>query len=225
MSQLALARVSYFRNKDINEMMDTNRKPLRAFTVATILAGMFFAIVTAQPVIAQSRQDRQLMARAENISGDKFPIRANSPKGVRVYSQQQPRIELLRAIDNGFANLFAVARRNGYRARLDFSSYTVFIAKADRTKDSSGGYSPDISVPSGQYAGSGYDQGGYVFAAGMVLAFSPSAFIIAEHETNVERISEIVRFEGEHIILYHNDRALYEKTKDHSQGGGHPILK
>lgn len=206
-------------------MLVTYRKPLRVFTVATILAGTLFAVVLAQPINAQSRQDRQLLARAENISGDRFPIRINSPKGVRVYSQQQPRIELLRAIDNGFANLFAVARGHGYRARLDYSTYTVFIAKADRTKDSTGGYSPDISVPSGQYAGSGYDQGGYVFAAGMVLAFNPSAFIVAEHEKNVERISEIVRFEGEHIILYYNDRALYENTKDHSQGGGHPILQ
>jgi hypothetical protein len=59
----------------------------------------------------------------------------------------------------------------------------------------------------------------------MVLAFNPSAFIIAEHDGNVTRISDIVRFEGEHIILYYNDRSLYEKTKDHSQGGGHPILQ
>ena len=199
--------------------------PRRILNIATILSSMLLAVTLVHPVNAQSRQDRQLMARAEGISGDQFPVRTSTSNGVRVFAQRQPRLELLRAIDVGFTNLFAVARRHGYRARLDYASYTVFIAKADRIKDSTGGYSPDIAVPAGQYAGSGYDQGGYVYAAGMVLAYNPSAFIIAEHDGNVTRISDIVRFEGEHIILYYNDRSLYEKTKDHSQGGGHPILQ
>jgi hypothetical protein len=37
--------------------------------------------------------------------------------------------------------------------------------------------------------------------------------------------STLVRYEGEHLVLYYNDRALYEKTADHSKGGGHPILQ
>lgn len=199
--------------------------PRRIFTIATIISSMLLAVTLVRPINAQSRQDRQLMARAQGISGDQFPVRTSTSNGVRVFAQRQPRVEVLRAIDVGFTNLFAVARRHGYRARLDYASYTVFIAKADRIKDSTGGYSPDIAVPAGQYAGSGYDQGGYVYAAGMVLAYNPSAFVIAEHDGNVTRISDIVRFEGEHIILYYNDRPLYEKTKDHSQGGGHPILQ
>jgi len=193
--------------------------------VAYALCGALFAFALAVPATAQSRQDRQLLARAETVSGDTFHVRTSTPRGVRVFAQIQPRIELLRAIDTGFADLFAVARQHGYRARLDFSSYTVFIARADRTRDSTGGYSPDVAVPAGQYAGGSYDQGGFVYAAGMVLAFNPSAFLIAEHERNIERISSIVRFEGEHIILYYNDRSLYERTKDHSRGGGHPILQ
>jgi hypothetical protein len=131
----------------------------------------------------------------------------------------------LHAIDEGFTDLFNVARRHGYRARLEHTSYTVFIARADRSKDSSGQYSPDIAVAAGQYAGSGYDQGGYIYAAGMVLAYNPCAFIIAEHGRDFNRISNVVRYEGEHLILYHNDRSLYERTADHSRGGGHPILQ
>ena len=179
---------------------------------------------SGQQVEAQSRQDLQLISRAESISGDRFSARTSTPKGVRVYAVTQPRGDVLRAIDEGFTSLFAVARRHGYRARLEYSSYTVFIARADRSTDSTGAYSPDIAVPAGQYAGSGYDQGGYVFAAGMVVAFSPSALLLSEHTRNVRRVSDIVRFEGEHIILYHNDRTLYSKTADHSRGGGHPIL-
>ena len=179
---------------------------------------------SGQQVEAQSRQDLQLISRAESISGDRFSAKTSTPKGVRVYAVTQPRGDVLRAIDEGFTSLFAVARRHGYRARLEYSSYTVFIARADRSTDSTGAYSPDIAVPAGQYAGSGYDQGGYVFAAGMVVAFSPSALLLSEHTRNVRRVSDIVRFEGEHIILYHNDRTVYSKTADHSRGGGHPIL-
>ncbi|HYE65219.1 MAG TPA: hypothetical protein VD966_06535 [Pyrinomonadaceae bacterium] len=181
-----------------------------------------------RPVSAQSSSgsvERRLVARAEQITKDDFRFSTRTPRGVRVFSRSEPRADVLRAIDNGFAELFAIARRQGYRVRLDHSAYTVFIARADRTRDSQGAYSPDIAVPAGQYARSGYDQGGFIYAAGMVLAFNPCAFIIAEHERDLWRISNVVRYEGEHLILYHNDRALYEKTADHSRGGGHPILQ
>src|SRR5262249_32554262 len=108
---------------------------------------------------------------------------------------------------------------------LNYSDYTVFIAKADRTKDSAGQYSPDIAVGAAQYAGSIYDQGGYIYAAGMVISFNPSAFVIAEHSRDLNRVSNVVRYEGEHLVLFYNDRRRYEATKDHSKGGGHPILQ
>ena len=140
-------------------------------------------------------------------------------------ARAMPRPEVLDAIDNGLAELFNIARRHGYTSRLDYPYYTIFIARADRTKDSKGSYSPDIAAPAGQYAGSYYDQGGFVYAAGMVMAFNPCAFIIAEHERDFGRVANVVRYEGEHLVLYYNDRALYEKTADHSRGGGHPILQ
>src|ERR1043165_3407033 len=157
----------------------------------------------------------KLIERAEQVTGDKFPVVTATPRGVVVFAVETPSKEVLAAIDQGFADLFEVARRHGYRNRLSFDNYTVFIARADRTKASAGQYSPDIAVPAGQYAGVYYDQGGYIYAAGMVLAFNPSAFVFAEHERDFTRISNVVRYEGEHIILYYNDRALYEKTADH----------
>jgi hypothetical protein len=51
------------------------------------------------------------------------------------------------------------------------------------------------------------------------------SFVIAEHTRNFERISNVVRYEGEHLVLYHNDRRRYSETADHSRGGGHPILQ
>jgi hypothetical protein len=174
---------------------------------------------------AQGSIELRLVARARQITGDTFPVLVRTPRGARVFARVAPSPAVLNAIDNGLTELFNIAGRRGYRARLDYSSYTIFIARADRTKDSKGAYSPDIAVPAGQYAGSGYDQGGFVYAAGMVMAYNPCAFIIAEHERDLPRISNVVRYEGEHLILYHNDRALYERTADHSRGGGHPILQ
>lgn len=169
--------------------------------------------------------DGRLLAQAQQYSGDRFEFETQTPRGVRVYSVSRPRAEALRAIDSGLGELFAVARRRGYGQRLNHSDYTVFIGRADRARDSSGAYSPDIALGAAQYAGSVYDKGGYVFAAGMVLSMQPAAFLIAEHERDFGRIANVARYEGEHIVLYHNDRRLYSQTYDHSRGGGHPIIQ
>ncbi len=187
---------------------------------------ILFAVLTLLPVsLAQSRTDRILINEAKRITEDNFPISLETPKGAKVFAVNQPSSKMLAAIDSGLADLFAMARKNGYTKRVNFSDYTIFIAQADRTKDSNKNYSPDIAVGGAQYAGSVYDQGGFVYAAGMVLAYKPCAFIIAEHSKEFGRVSDVVRYEGEHLVLYHNDRQLYNKTADHSKGGGHPILQ
>lgn len=169
--------------------------------------------------------DPRLVSLAQQYSGDRFEFESQTPRGARVYSVSRPRAEALRAIDSGLTELFAIAARRGYRQRLNYADYTVFIGRADRQRDSSGAYSPDIAVGAAQYRGSVYDKGGYVFAAGMVLSMEPGAFLIGEHDRDFNRIHNVARYEGEHIILYHNDRRLYQQTYDHSRGGGHPILQ
>lgn len=166
-----------------------------------------------------------LLLRAERVTGDRFLYATKTPRGALVRARVEPPAEALRAIDDGLSTLFEVARRHGYRHRLRHADYIVFIAHADRTKDREGRYSPDIAIPAAQYAGSIYDQGGFVYAAGMVLSFDPCAFIIAEHERDWERIADVVRYEGEHLVLFHNDPPLFRRTADHSRGGGHPILQ
>jgi len=190
-----------------------------------IISLFIFSIAFFQIADAQSRADRALINEAERITNDAFSIAIQTPKGARVYAVRQPSSKMLAAIDQGLADLFATAQKNNYRKRLNYSDYTVFIARADRTQDSGKNYSPDIAIGAAQYAGSVYDQGGFIYAAGMVLAYNPCAFVFAEHTRDFQRVSDVVRFEGEHLVLYHNDRKLYGKTADHSQGGGHPILK
>lgn len=183
-----------------------------------ILIGIFgsAAYVNAQSAV---------VAEAQRISGDRFTVVMQTPRGATVYAVSQPNRAMLDTIDAGLTDLFNVARKNGYRRNLNFSNYTIFIAKPDRMKDASGNYSPDIAIGAAQYKGSVYDQGGFIYVAGMVVAFNPGAFLIAEHSQNLNRVRDIVRYEGEHIVLYQNDRRRFEATKDHSQGGGHPILQ
>ena len=172
-----------------------------------------------------SAQDRQVLAQAERITGDKFPITLQTTQGATVYAAEEPTEAMLKAIDKGLSDLFAVARKNNYSQKLNYSDYTVYIARPDRMKDANGKYSPDIAVGAAEYAGTEYDKGGYIYAAGMVVSQSKMAFVIANHTSDLARVSDLVRYEGEHLVLYQNDRRRYESTKDHSKGGGHPILQ
>ena len=185
--------------------------------VMSALVFFFFQSVPAQ--------NRALLNQAEKVTGDRFTVSTRTPQGALVYAVNRPNTKMLDAIDNGLTDLFAVAEENGYRRRLNYSDYTIFIAKADRTQNKDKNYSPDIAIGAAQYAGTDFDQGGFIYAAGMVLGYNPCAFVFAEHTKNFERVSEVVRYEGEHLVLYHNDRRLYKQTADHSRGGGHPILK
>lgn len=190
-----------------------------------VSAYFILTIALLVQVSSASAQNGSVLANAERISGDRFTVTARTPMGATVYAVNQPNATMLSTIDAGLADLFAVARKNGYRRNLNYSDYTIFIAKPDRLKDIDGKYSPDIAVGAAQYAGSIYDKGGYIYAAGMVVSLSPGAFLIAEHTKDLNRVRDIVRFEGEHIVLYHNDRRRFLATQDHSKGGGHPILQ
>lgn len=174
---------------------------------------------------AQSRADRLVIAEAEKYSKDKFNFVAKSPKGARVYGVKKPGSEMLAAIDKGLTDLFAVARKNRYKKKLSYSDYVIFIANPDRQKNFDGNYSPDIAIGAAQYAGTIYDKGGYIYVAGMVIGYNPCAFLIGEHTKDFNRAADVVRYEGEHLVLFHNDRKRYSETADHSQGGGHPILQ
>lgn len=197
-----------------------NRRFFSQTVLVVVLALLFF-----QSAAAQNRVDRVLINEATRVTKDEFPFFANTARGARVYSVNRASAKMLGAIDEGLGDLFAVAAQNNYFKRTDYSDYTIFIARPDRMKDVNSQYSPDISVGAAQYAGSIYDKGGYIYAAGMVLAFNPCAFVIGEHTRNFQRVADVVRFEGEHLILYHNNRRLYNQTLDHSKGGSHPILQ
>lgn len=192
-------------------------KKIIQFAIITVLAFTF-----TQDSLAQNQT---VLREAERITNDKFKVSVTTPKGAKVFAVKKPNVQMLKKIDQGLTDLFAVSKKNNYRNRLNYSDYTIFIGKADRTKDSQNQYSPDIAVGAAQYAGTDYDQGGFIYAAGMVISNNPMAFLIAEHTKNYNRVADVVRYEGEHLVLYHNDRRKYNETADHSKGGGHPILQ
>jgi len=174
---------------------------------------------------AVNGQDQNVLANAMRITGDRFTVSVKTPKGANVYAATPPSGSVMNAIDKGLTDLFEVAKKNGYFKKLNYTDYSIFIGNPDRTTNSQGAYSPDIATPSKQYAGSVYDQGGFIYVAGMVISNEPCAFVLATHTKDFERVSNVVRYEGEHLVLYHNDRQRYAATADHSKGGSHPILQ
>ncbi len=191
----------------------------------TILSLLVISGAAAFATQSASAQNQRVLAQAQSITGDRFTISVRTPRGASVMAVKRPSPAMMSAIDRGLTDLFAAARRNGYRNRLNYGDYTIYIARADRTTNADGQYSPDIAVKAAQYAGSVYDQGGFIYAAGMVISNQPLAFVIAEHTRDLDRVANVVRYEGEHLVLYHNDRRRYAATADHSRGGDHPILQ
>jgi hypothetical protein len=202
-----------------------------AVVCAALLGGSSLPGASAQRMNGQRRNvqqvnvDRGTIARAQSYTGDRFDYFTETPRGARVAAVNRPRPEALRAIDEGLSDLFAAASRAGYRARLNYADYIVFIARADRTRDSTGAYSPAMAFDAGYYAGSVYDRGGSIYAAGMVPSYTPAALVVAEHDRDFGHMANVVRYEGEHLILYHNDRRRFQETADHTRGGAHPILR
>ena len=191
-----------------------------------LLATVIFCLtLTYSDVWAQKYADQSVIIQAEQISGDKFTVVTKTTAHAIVYSNKQPSKESLQAIDKGLTDLFAVARKNGYKTKLNYADYTIFIAQPDRQTDADGNYSPGFAIPVKQYVGSIYDKGGFMYVAGLVINNNPCAFLITDYPKELNRVSDVVRYEGEHLILFHNDRKRYNETADHSKGGGHPILQ
>jgi hypothetical protein len=190
----------------------------------SITGGLFLSLLFVWYMPAHA-QNAGVLNRATRVTGDTFRFTVRTPRGANVIAVNRPSVAALNAIDRGLTDLFAVARRHGYSNRLNYSDYWIYIARPDRLQNADRNYSPDIAIGAAQYAGSIYDKGGYIYAAGMVLANEPCVFVIGEHTRDFQRMADVVRYEGEHLVLYHNDRRRYAATADHSRGGGHPILQ
>lgn len=130
------------------------------------------------------------------------------------------------AIETGLTQCFAKARLVGYDRPLRLSDYIVaIIADSIRSPESE---TWSYKLPAGPYAGTEWDLGGYILAAGQMIAVGePYGNIIAipdHHGTDFNQLAVIAMYEAEHIILAHCDGDKYEATKIHGQGQGHPLF-
>lgn len=161
-----------------------------------------------------------------------------TPDGVDVFSyQRRHRPEALDDIDEGCQQTFDIAReRYGYTIDLDHTAFWASLWPRSNKCEGAGFLMQYRPVGS-----DGYDQGpsdknptpGIVelcVAGAFMVKYegpdtgSPSHLAIALVDD--PSMTEIAaRYESEHGVILRNDPDLYNRTWDHSQGGGHPILK
>lgn len=146
-----------------------------------------------------------------------------TPRGATVYSYENVTPANLEKVDDGLARVFDIASRvYGYKNGLNYSDYRIILFKRSKLCTTAAGFA--VNAP--DYDGTEYDKDprpgfGVVCAAGLSAEFeSPLAVIVQDDPT----ILLATRFEGEHLILYVNDRWKWQETLFHGNGSGHPIL-
>lgn len=154
--------------------------------------------------------------------------RDRTPLGVEIWLEGDARVTVSdkNRIDEGLSNCFERARRQGYTLALDHRQYKVcFLDNPERAPESG---ILSYRLPPGPYAGTEWDLGGYILAAGqMIMADYEEGNLIALPEHNgqdQDSLRTIADYETEHIVLCYNDGERYEATKIHGQGKGHPII-
>ncbi|MDQ3181763.1 MAG: hypothetical protein M3Q33_14760 [Acidobacteriota bacterium] len=83
------------------------------------MCAVFFLIT--QICVAQNRVERTVVNKVEKITDDEFPFDTETSKGARVYLVKKPGSKMLKAINDGLTELFAIARKNRYSKRLNYS--------------------------------------------------------------------------------------------------------
>lgn len=165
----------------------------------------------------------------DQIMADSF--HTVTPAGVYLMTGKPPSDVLVESVDAEVASFVEIQNRLGYQDVITGERMTVLVFPSVRDYASDGSYCPSFKVyfgPGDAYDESMYDQepgkpGGWTFAAEEVLDLEYCKFVIAESE-DPTFIRSAVHNGLDHVVLYHNDRARYEATKSHANGGSHPIL-
>lgn len=173
--------------------------------------------------LLNNRRKKELSRAASRVDLKPCRLSYRTPKGVKVFSQGEISDAHLSEIDAALTRLFEIARRRGYQNRLNFGDYTIFIPNPQLYRNGV----PCFKIRLDEYDGTEFDQNpmsgiGEVFAPEYVLP-DFSGFVVA-YTDDMELLRTCVHNGAEHIILFENDRALYDQTAVHSNDNGHPIL-
>jgi hypothetical protein len=141
----------------------------------------------------------------------KIERRSKAGSGLGIWLEDGVSYPVVSQIEAAMLEMFEKAGEKGYQTNLTLDKYTIAVLNPDGYRDGI----PVLKTPVGDYSGTVYDQGGFVFAGGQFLP--PFTIAIPSYE-DAEGIKDIIAHEMIHAILYHNDRVRYEATKTH-QGG------
>lgn len=164
-----------------------------------------------------------------------------TPQGVAIYAETGVSISpaMLAAIDTGLQRTFTKTKCK-YNRSLSYGNYQFAVIRGELYNGN-----PVYRLPCGQYCGTEYDKGGFIYAAGQVIDFVPqdsgrrNVIVIPEQFANIANAETISEYEAEHVELAHWDAdlaavdtielaplsgSLFESTKTHSGGAGHPII-
>lgn len=150
-------------------------------------------------------------------------------KGVLVCSKSGVSNELKAAIDEEFMKLFNDIRHLGYQNGVDFN-YVIYILHDFILSPESG--TRCFKIRADDYNGTVFDQNpdprvGEILAAEMVINNNmgdlTNSYVVCLPPNVDNEFRDAVRFGLEHLLAYRNSPELYEATKFHGNGSGHPI--
>lgn len=153
--------------------------------------------------------------------------RTSTPKGVLVVSNNPIPSDILLLIDKQIDDVNITASRMDGLGTIPFRQYVIEILPRDWRCETPSFVVEESVIPGTNYDGvPGIDKDGVV--NGKVVMCVAGRFLEKSGliQTTAEGIrwAPVVRFEAEHKIAYEFDEALYNSTKYHTEGAGHPIF-
>lgn len=196
-----------------------------------ILIVILAAVAAAFLLLGRVFPSKKRNAENSLIDLSRCKISTTTPSGARLFSVNPVAPPAVAAIDYALFKLFDLARARGYTEKLHHSDYKIYIVPPTQEFNSAGEYVPNFALNAPNYDGSNFDLDptpgvGRVLAAEFVLP-DMSGFVLPEYTREYEKFGEIAHYGAEHIILFYNDKYLFELTKTHGddENDGHPIIK
>lgn len=152
------------------------------------------------------RRKSRLLRRVQRVIASPSEL-SNYVIGMK--SERQINSWEIMAINHGLADAFDKAKELGYTNKIRRGDYTIGILKPDGVNKYG---DPIFNLGGEQITGQAVDVDKCIIA------------VPFHDESQAEHLRLTVHFEAEHCLAKNNDIELYNRTKIHKPGEGHPIL-
>jgi len=154
-------------------------------------------------------------------------VQERTPNGILLASKNGTTEEFKTIADASLNEVFADASALGYQDGLNFSQYIIYVL--DNCTPSPVTQTPSFRLRSDSYDGTIFDQDprpgiGYILASEYVFPESNGVSTNYVICSDIANAANNVRYGAEHIILWQNNPAEFERTKFHGNGIYHPII-